>query len=82
MLFAIVMLHCSESDAYDRQDPVENYFRIKELRYLRDQERRDQERLRLQRRDTKSLERISNGSRRRYRPVERNRRRDMNRYTW
>jgi len=82
MLFALVMLQCSTPQAYDKQDPVENYFRIRELQYLRNQDRRDRQRLELQERNTKSLERISNGARQRYRPIKRNNRVNMNQYVW
>jgi len=57
--------------AYDKKDPVENYFRIQELQYLRNQDIRDRTRLKLQERNTRSLESFVRGSRTGFRPIRR-----------
>jgi len=57
--------------AYDKKDPVENYYRMQELQYLRNRSIRDRKRLRLQERNTRSLERFVKGSRTGFRPIRR-----------
>ena len=60
MLIAVIILltlivSAPRVQAYDKKDPVENYYRIKELQYLRDQDIRDRTRLKLQERNTVTI---------------------------